>query len=106
MLLENGGDVNKADNLGATPLYIAASSGRKKAVKLLLDSGADAAPATLRGTSPVFAASRGGHTEIIEMLLASYKGNVNEVNSRGQSPAFVAAQLGKDATLKVLCRYV
>lgn len=40
-LLETGADPNVKDELGRTPLHLAARSGRIKVVKMLLEHGAD-----------------------------------------------------------------
>ena len=41
LLLENGADLERADNEGSTALMHAAGGGHAKAAKLLLENGAD-----------------------------------------------------------------
>ena len=77
VLLEHGGDVNKACN-GVTPLYSAALNGHTDIVKVLLEiNGIKVNKPRTDGEIPLFIASRKGHTEIVKVLL-EHGGDVNK----------------------------
>jgi ankyrin repeat protein len=66
-LINAGIDVNKAGDLGYTPLHIACMQGNAEMVKLLVDGGADVF-ALSEGDAPFATARLGGHDDICEML--------------------------------------
>lgn len=66
-LIDAGIDVNKAGDLGYTPLHAACMKGNAEMVKLLIGRGADLF-AFSEGDSPFTTARRGGHDNICEML--------------------------------------
>ena len=67
-LIEAGIDVNKAGDLGYTPLRVACMQGNAKMVKLLVDSRADIF-ALSEGDAPFTTARLGGHDDICELLV-------------------------------------
>ena len=80
LLLDSGADINKADNDGWTPLYIAAQNGYVEIVKLLLDSGADKDKADEDGRTPLFTAAGKGHDACVKLLLdATYNDIADKV---------------------------
>lgn len=66
-LIDAGIDINKAGDLGYTPLHVACMKGNAEMVKLLIDRGADIF-ALSEGDAPFTTARRGGHDNICEML--------------------------------------
>lgn len=73
-LLANGQDVNQQDASGATPLYIAAGSPKKKEslkiAAMLLDAGADHTIALTSSSSPFQRAVIFGRTDLMDLLLS------------------------------------
>jgi ankyrin repeat protein len=66
-LIDAGIDINKAGDLGYTPLHVACMNGNAEIVKLLIDRGADMF-ALSEGDSPFATARLGGHDNICDML--------------------------------------
>ena len=66
-LIDTGIDVNKAGDLGYTPLHVACLRGNAEMVKLLIDSGVDVF-ALSEGDTPFATARLGGHDDICELL--------------------------------------
>jgi len=66
-LIQAGIDVNKAGDLGYTPLHLACMQGNLEMVRLLIDRGADIF-ALSEGDAPFTTARLGGHDSICEIL--------------------------------------
>jgi ankyrin repeat protein len=66
-LINAGIDVNKAGDLGYTPLHLAAMQGNAAMAQLLIDSGADIF-ALIEGDTPFATARLGGHNDICQLL--------------------------------------
>ena len=66
-LIDAGIDVNKAGDLGYTPLHVACMQGNAEMVKLLIDRGADLF-ALSEGDTPFTTARLGGHDKICDLL--------------------------------------
>ena len=73
--------MNAANDLGATPLWIASENGSAPLVDALLQAGANPNLALLLGETPLMVASRSGKADVVEQLLA--KGA--DVNARGRA---------------------
>jgi ankyrin repeat protein len=67
MLITAGIDVNKAGDLGYTPLHIACMKGNAEMVRLLIENGASLF-ALSEGETPFSSARREGHDYICELL--------------------------------------
>ena len=70
-LVEQGADKDKANNNGATPLYISAGLGHVAVVRYLMEQGADKDKATNEGWSPLMIARARGHADIVAYLSAA-----------------------------------
>ena len=68
LLLNAGADKDKVNELGYTPLYIAAFYGHNQIVKLLLDLGADPNKINEYGRAPLYIVARESHIEIMKLL--------------------------------------
>ena len=68
VLVEQGADINKAINTGATPLFMASQNGRVEMVRMLLEHGADIDKANNNGITPLMIAEGVGHSEVATLL--------------------------------------
>src|SRR6266567_1076417 len=66
-LIDAGIDVNKAGDLGYTPLHVACMNGNVEMVTLLIDKGADMF-ARSEGDSPFATARLAGHDQICDLM--------------------------------------
>jgi ankyrin repeat protein len=101
LLLRSGAKVNAANDLGATPLWLAAQNGSSAMARALLAAGADPNKSLLAGESPLMVAARGGYPDVAEQLIA--KGaNLNERGTRGQTALMWAVSQKHSEVVKVL----
>ena len=106
LLLAAGGDVNKCDNDGFSPILIASQFGQSAALGILLLAGGDVSHVLTtgpnKGASPLWALAFSGRTECLEQLLM--KGcDINSCTDDGRSPVYVAAENGHaDCILKLV----
>ncbi len=101
-LLEQGADVNYADNDdGHTALIEAARNGHTGLVRLLIEHGADVNHTTSFGTTALIYAAEKGYKEIIELLLAQ-RAEVNLANEAGATALTWAAQRGHKEIAELL----
>ena len=117
LLLENGADANCKDQLGRTPLWLAASRGNVSIVEHLLeqedvdpnciaedtDSAQESRPSS-RGT-PLWAAARSGHESVVRILLARSDVNPNLSSGGGGTPFMTAVAFGHEAVVKLLLNF-
>src|SRR5215475_12543396 len=66
-LVDAGIDVNRAGDLGYTPLHVACVQGNAEMVRLLIENGADVF-ALSEGDAPFTTARLGGHDDICDLL--------------------------------------
>ena len=69
-LIRKGADVNAANDLGVTALWLASQNGGAAMVRTLLDAGANPNAALLSGETPLMVAARSGKADVVEQLLA------------------------------------
>jgi len=88
-LLNKGFDVNKDTN-GNSPLKAAVLSGNTDLVRLLIEQGADIhKPLNPSGTTILHQAAQSGIAEVIQVLVEAGH-NINAVDTKGNSPLYVA----------------
>ena len=101
LCLKNGVRVNAKDELGRSPLYIAAKLGRFEIVKLLLQEGADIHVKSNGGQSVLYIGAYSGNVEIVKLL--HQKGaDINAKDKKGWSPLHCAAYHGHLDIVKYL----
>jgi len=69
-LIAEGADVNRKDDLGLPPLWLAASVGHADLAELLIANGANVNFRSKNGSTLLWAAALHGHADIVELLLA------------------------------------
>jgi len=100
-VINNDYDVNKTDDINATPLINAASFNSIEVVKLLVENGANINHKVNVGTTPLMLATS-NNFEITDYLLKN-GAKVNVKNNDGLTPLHWAAQFAKNKkTLKIL----
>ena len=99
-LLNAGAHLNRANNTGATPLFVPVHNNKLEVVKALLKAGAKTEIAYQKET-PLFAAVKNGQIEIVKELLDA-GADVFFCKEDGVTPLHVAAQNGNIAIVKML----
>ena len=87
LLLDNGAEVDRANQNGATPLYVACKNGHVDAARLLLERGADVHKASNYNRTPLHEASYGGHIDVVRLLLANgAAADIDREDQEGDTP--------------------
>ncbi|MDX6385858.1 MAG: hypothetical protein QOK48_3431 [Blastocatellia bacterium] len=94
-----GAKVDTRTSLGS-PLFLAASSGKLRAVRYLLDEGAEVNCREAGGSSPLIEAAYNGHVEVIKELLLR-GAEVNAISDYGTA-LDIAISRRNSATVEVL----
>ena len=100
-LLDNGIDLNAADEDDATALQLAAANGQEQVVRLLLVRGAAVDQANSTGWTPLLHAARNGHTSVAALLIQNHA-SIHALTSYGAGVACLAARSGNLATCRLL----
>lgn len=103
-LIEKKVDVNQREDDGileATPLLIAAQSGKIEILKLLLKAGADFNMKDAYGDTPIHLAISEGHVEIVKLLIDAGI-DINLKDYDGSTPLHSAANKDKKDIIKLL----
>jgi ankyrin repeat protein len=104
LLLRARADVKGANEVGAPPLYAAASNLNLAMTVKLLAAGADANAALLGGETPLMVAAARGNVEILRALLSA-KADPNAKDATGGQTALMwAVQQGHTAVAEELLR--
>ncbi|CAH1799724.1 unnamed protein product [Owenia fusiformis] len=101
LLLKKGGDVNKQDMSGCTPLHLAARNGQKKCLNKLLEYKSDVNIKSNEGLTIIHWLAVNGRTEMLHDLL-QYVHNVDVEDAQGQTALHVASQNGHKSTVTCL----
>ena len=88
-LIEQGADIEKANNIGWTPIIFASARGHLEVVRYLLEQGANRDKATNSGWTSLHLASEQGHLEIAKLLMV-YGADLNARTNGGLLPIDMA----------------
>lgn len=103
LLLSAGFPASKSDELGITPLHLAALHGHADAVRSLLAAGAGLAVDALsaEGFSPLHNAALNGHAEVVRALLSA-GASASQAHPCGPTALHLAARGGHAAAVELL----
>ena len=103
MLLKHGADVNKANKVGATPLYLACGMGRAPAFQLLLKYGADPLRPARDGTTCLHVAAERGILPVIQAIVDFVpNASLEQGDAEGQTVVHFAARNDRGRLLREL----
>jgi ankyrin repeat protein len=102
-LLNNGADPNVTDNLGKTPLMIAARKGELPLISKLLDCGADQTAIDTLGNTCLHHAIASGNYYAVLGLIDTI--NINKPNKEGITPLSAAVQANQLDIVELLLEY-
>lgn len=95
-------EINRENNFGRTPLFLAAREGSLKSVAVLLRAGAEPDAEDAHGWTPLAAASAGGHAEVVAALLKGKAAPFRRDGTNGPEPLCLAASAGKADVVRLL----
>jgi hypothetical protein len=102
LLLERGADPNHPNNLGCTPLYIAAHTGSLSIMKALVAHGGSVSKPCDDGTTPVYNAAKVGNDDTVRYLQTLGADISQPTHKDGVVPLHGAAQNGHITTVRLL----
>ncbi|MBU6475417.1 MAG: ankyrin repeat domain-containing protein [Alphaproteobacteria bacterium] len=102
-LIKRGADINAQDNLGYTPLIIAARLGRIDCARILLGHGAEIDKADHQGHTALLWASFYGYTETATLLAG--RGADPDVRGKKGTALTCATFFGREEIVRVLLQY-
>jgi len=99
-----GADLNKTNNKGVTPLFMAVQNGHLEVVKYLYACKVDIKHLGRDGSTPLFMAAQNGHLEVVKYLLEQ-GADIKHTMTNGATPLFIAAQNGHTEVVKYLLEH-
>jgi len=99
--INDGVQVSTRNELGETPLYVAAEKGQLEIAKLLIAKGADAKALTPNGETVLHAASMIESSTLMTALIEA-GAEINAANRDGETPLHWAAMTGTFLAVKAL----
>jgi ankyrin repeat protein len=103
LLLEKGGeDLEALNKKGETCLFRAVTRGDKDIVQLLLEHGADPMERPPGSDSTLHIASYQGSKAVLKLLVDKSKGQLEDPNSKGETPLYVALQRRHNSCIEIL----
>ena len=100
-LLDKGAEVDRANDGGGTPLFVACQEGRADAARLLLDNGAEVDRATEDGATPLYIACEKGRADAARLLLGN-GAKVNMAEKDGRTLLDIAKSQGHSSIVALL----
>lgn len=99
--IRNGGDVNRAEAEGWTPLMLAAFQGNVRLMDCLLSHGARLDAQNHKGATPLLVAIYAGEWETVQWLVANGT-NVQLPTAQGCTPLMLAVRKGDIRMIRLL----
>lgn len=103
LLIENGADLNKADDDGKTPLIWTAIRNNVEVAELLIENGADLNQTDGNGKTALIWAARTGNAEVTKLLIENGV-DLNETDEDGYTALMWAARNDNIEIVKLLIR--
>ncbi|KAK3250007.1 hypothetical protein CYMTET_40600 [Cymbomonas tetramitiformis] len=100
ILLETA-NIQAGNEMGETPLHIAARKGNEATYNFLVQKGADIEAQDLMGHTPLHTASETGKINIMQLLIDA-KANVNATDTYHDTPLMLAAANGQEEAVELL----
>ncbi|KAH8983396.1 ankyrin repeat-containing domain protein [Lactarius hatsudake] len=104
LFLEQGADVNLADNFGRTPLHLAAQKGHSELAALLLEHGGNVNAQDVQQQTPLFYAVQEGQLEAARVLI-SCGADVRAQDKNGVTTLHLAAWKNHSEIATLLLEY-
>jgi ankyrin repeat protein len=104
LLLQHSAPVHLPNNMGTTPVWLAAGYGHLDVLDALLAGGGDPSVPSKSGDTPLMACLFRNHAEVA-MRLIDLGANLNARNANGDSAVSLAASTGNARVLRALCSH-
>ncbi|XP_048242829.1 ankyrin repeat domain-containing protein 17-like [Haliotis rufescens] len=102
--LEEIVDINRRDDIGKTPLIVAAWKGRLGVFGLLVSRGADASVQDANSNNILHWASHGGNVDMVQYVISRRLVDINSRGNHGYSPVMMAAERGHKEVVALLAQ--
>ena len=102
LLIKGGEDLEVLNKKGETALYRAVSRGDKTIVQLLLDYDANPLARPEGSDPPLHLAVQNDRKTILKMLLGKSRVGIEEANTKGETPLYIACRKRYNSCIEVL----